>query len=119
MRAHRHGMWAAAAVAVGLAASILVAPVAAAEEVPDLPGASSVWQIPDRVGPAQSAHPDAARYARQHPGAVPSGVNDFICAPTGEHPRPVVLVHGTDSTRTRIGRRSVRDWRRRVSACLR
>ncbi|OUS95111.1 lipase [Rhodococcus sp. NCIMB 12038] len=87
----------AVAVGAGLAASILVAPVAAAEEVPDLPGASSVWQIPDRVGPAQSAHPDAARYARQHPGSVPSGVNDFICAPTGEHPRPVVLVHGTDS----------------------
>lgn len=97
MRAYRPMRWVAAAVGVGSAASILWAPVAAAEEVPDLPGASSVWQVPDRVGPAQSAHPDAARYARQHPGSVPAGVNDFTCAPTAVHPRPVVLVHGTDS----------------------
>ncbi|EID79876.1 lipase [Rhodococcus opacus RKJ300 = JCM 13270] len=74
-----------------------MAPVAAAEEVPDVPGVSSVWQVPDRIGPAQAAHPDAARYARQHPGSVPSGVNDFTCTPTAGHPRPVVLVHGTDS----------------------
>ncbi|TQC49809.1 alpha/beta fold hydrolase [Rhodococcus sp. WS4] len=99
MRAHRQMRWAATAGAVGvwLAAGILSAPVAAAEEVPDLPGVSSVWQVPDRVGPAQGAHPDAARYARQHPGSVPSGVNDFTCIPTAVHPRPVVLVHGTDS----------------------
>ncbi len=97
MRTHRQMRWTAAAVGAGLAAGILSAPVAAAEEVPDLPGAISVWQVPDRVGPAQSAHPDAARYARQHPGSVPFGVNDFTCTPTAVHPRPVVLVHGTDS----------------------
>nr|WP_271209151.1 alpha/beta fold hydrolase [Rhodococcus wratislaviensis]GLK33614.1 hypothetical protein GCM10017611_04560 [Rhodococcus wratislaviensis] len=97
MRAHRRMGWVAAAVGVGWAASTLVSPVAAAEEVPDLPGVSSVWQVPDRIGPAQTAHPDAARYARQHPGSVPAGVNDFTCTPPGEHPRPVVLVHGTDS----------------------
>jgi len=96
MRTHRWTECVAAAVGVGCAVSILWAPVAAAEEVPDLPGAISVWQVPDRVGPAQGAHPDAARYARQHPGSVPPGVNDFTCTPT-VHPRPVVLVHGTDS----------------------
>ncbi|QSE87651.1 alpha/beta fold hydrolase (plasmid) [Rhodococcus pseudokoreensis] len=97
MRVHRQMRWVAAAAGVGLAASIVLAPVAAAEEVPDVPGVSSVWQVPDRGGPAQAAHPDAARYARQHPGSVPPGINDFTCTPTGGHPRPVVLVHGTDS----------------------
>ncbi|MFD6062243.1 esterase/lipase family protein [Rhodococcus wratislaviensis] len=99
MRAHRQMRWAAAgaALGMGLAVSMLGAPVAAAEEVPDLPGVSSVWQVPDRAGPAQITHHDAARYARQHPGSVPPGVNEFTCTPTGEHPRPVVLVHGTDS----------------------
>ncbi|KXF55932.1 lipase [Rhodococcus sp. SC4] len=97
MRAHRWTERVAAAVGVGWAVSILWAPVAAAEKVPDLPGAVSAWQVPDRVGPAQGAHPDAARYARQHPGSVPPGVNDFTCTPTAVHPRPVVLVHGTDS----------------------
>ncbi|QHE73762.1 alpha/beta fold hydrolase (plasmid) [Rhodococcus sp. ZPP] len=97
MRARRRIKRVAAAVGVGWVASILSVPVAAAEEVPDISGASSVWQIPDRVGPAQSTHPDAARYARQHPGSVPPGVNDFTCTSTGADPRPVVLVHGTDS----------------------
>ena len=97
MRTHRQMRRATAAVGFGLAAGLLWAPVVAAENVPDLPGAVSVWQVPDRVGPTQGAHPDAARYARQHPGSVPPGVNDFTCTPTGEHLRPVVLVHGTDS----------------------
>ncbi|RYF46339.1 MAG: alpha/beta fold hydrolase, partial [Comamonadaceae bacterium] len=99
MRTHRQMRWAAAgaALGMGLAVSMLGAPVVAAEEVPDLPGAISVWQVPDRAGPAQITHHDAARYARPHPGSVPPGVNDFTCTPTAVHPRPVVLVHGTDS----------------------
>lgn len=44
MRTHRQMRWAAAgaALGMGLAVSMLGAPVAAAEEVPDLPGAISV-----------------------------------------------------------------------------
>ncbi|MFE6921253.1 esterase/lipase family protein [Nocardia sp. NPDC057663] len=54
--------------------------------------------VPNEPGPRQTDHLAAARYLDGHPSAVPVGVNNFGCKPTAEHPRPVVLVHGTDSS---------------------
>ncbi|MFI5498608.1 esterase/lipase family protein [Nocardia asteroides] len=54
--------------------------------------------VPSATGPRQSDHLAAARYLDTHADSVPVGVNNFGCRPTADHPRPVVLVHGTDSS---------------------
>ncbi|WP_067854702.1 esterase/lipase family protein [Nocardia shimofusensis] len=54
--------------------------------------------VPTAAGPIQSDHLGAAFYQKQHGSVTPSGTNDFGCRPGAEHPRPVVLAHGTDST---------------------
>ena len=58
----------------------------------------SVSSIPVLPGPIQTVHGYAATYERQNPDSAPLGANDFECRPSASHPRPVVLLHGTDSS---------------------
>ncbi|TGB01145.1 alpha/beta fold hydrolase [Streptomyces sp. MZ04] len=53
----------------------------------------------EQVGPPQKTFAEATAYALTHPAAVPTGANDWACTPSAEHPRPVVLVHGTFENR--------------------
>ncbi|RMI30433.1 lipase [Nocardia stercoris] len=46
-------------------------------------------------GPADTTFPGAFGYSLQHPDVAPPGTNNWNCKPTAQHPRPVVLVHGT------------------------
>ncbi|MEV0292853.1 alpha/beta fold hydrolase [Nocardia sp. NPDC050710] len=46
-------------------------------------------------GPEMSAALAAFAYGLTHPDAAPAGANRWDCTPSAEHPRPVVLLHGT------------------------
>ncbi|WP_249358281.1 esterase/lipase family protein [Nocardia cyriacigeorgica] len=46
-------------------------------------------------GPEVTAALAAFAYGLLHPNAAPPGANDWNCRPTAQHPRPVVLMHGS------------------------
>ncbi|WP_378742458.1 esterase/lipase family protein [Nocardia brasiliensis] len=46
-------------------------------------------------GPPMASWLAAFGYGLVNPDAAPPGANDWTCKPTAEHPRPVVLLHGT------------------------
>ncbi|MGW4243777.1 lipase family alpha/beta hydrolase [Nocardia sp. NPDC004722] len=86
------GVMALAAAVIGTAATPTGTIASAA------PAVASVLKAPTQQGPPQTGHLAAARYLKEHPDSVPQGSNDFGCKPSAEHPRPVVLAHGTDSS---------------------
>ncbi|MGW0245482.1 esterase/lipase family protein [Nocardia goodfellowii] len=63
-------------------------------------GSSSDWRkstATDAVGegPEMSAYLAAFAYGLIHPDAAPPGANRWDCKPSADHPRPVVLLHGS------------------------
>ncbi|MFD0360822.1 esterase/lipase family protein [Nocardia sp. GCM10030253] len=48
-----------------------------------------------RYGPPMTSWLAAFGYGLLNPDAAPPGSNDWNCKPTAEHPRPVLMVHGT------------------------
>lgn len=46
-------------------------------------------------GPVQSNFWSASLYSSEHRDTEPLGTNDWNCKPSLEHPRPVILIHGT------------------------
>ncbi|MFD1813902.1 esterase/lipase family protein [Rhodococcus gannanensis] len=91
-------------VGAALAGAALLAAVTPAGAAPATDAGSvasesvSVSAVPDLPGPVQVTHAAASDFADAHPGSVPPGTNDFGCRPTAEHPDPVVLAHGSDSS---------------------
>nr|WP_239157825.1 alpha/beta fold hydrolase [Streptomyces sp. SID13726] len=64
------------------------------------PQAAAAVASDGRPGPAASSaeidsFPVALAASLVHPEAPPAGADDWQCRPTSEHPRPVVLLHGT------------------------
>ena len=79
-----------AAIVVGCLVGVPAAHAAPADRV--------VSVVPTTQAPAFSTVSAVRRYAIDHPGARPAGTNDPGCRPSARHPRPVILLHGTDSS---------------------
>ncbi|GGF12928.1 lipase [Williamsia phyllosphaerae] len=54
--------------------------------------------VPGAAAPVVRTQAGAVAYAKAHPDAAPPRANDFRCRPNAAHPRPVLLLHGTDSS---------------------
>ena len=57
------------------------------------------------VRPHATTYSGAIAYNLLHPGEDPPGANDWSCTPTADHPRPVVLLHGTFGNSTNAWQR--------------
>ncbi|WP_378733153.1 lipase family alpha/beta hydrolase [Nocardia brasiliensis] len=71
-----------------IAAGVLASPTVAAEPS-GTPGARY---------PVSYLFNDAVQREAEHPGAPPTGANDWACKPSARHPDPIVLVHGGPET---------------------
>ncbi len=54
--------------------------------------------VPTAGAPVPTSQAAAVAYAKDHVDAAPPRTNDFRCRPSAAHPRPILLLHGTDSS---------------------
>ncbi|MCP2176507.1 Lipase (class 2) [Williamsia maris] len=54
--------------------------------------------VPTAAAPVVRSQAAAVAYAKEHADAAPPRTNDFRCRPSAAHPRPILLLHGTDSS---------------------